>query len=51
MKATIKETGLEVFVREDITPKHNWNTGKIAVSKQADGMAYWCVNKEDLIIK
>jgi hypothetical protein len=29
MKAVIKKSGLEVFVREDITPQNNWNAGKI----------------------
>jgi len=50
MKAIIKKTGLEVFVREDIQPVHNWNTGKIVVSKQPTGVCTFCVNAEDLKI-
>jgi hypothetical protein len=51
MKAIIKKSGLEVFLREDITPKHTWNNGKVAVSKQEEGIAYFCVNQEDLELK
>lgn len=28
MKAVIKKSGLEVFVREDITPKSTWKYGE-----------------------
>jgi len=51
MKATIKKTGLEVFIREDINPKHDWNKGKITVSKQPEGKAVFCVDLEELEIK
>jgi hypothetical protein len=51
MKAIIIKTGLEVYIREEFTPKHETNKGMIAVSKKETGIAYFCINKEDLKIK
>lgn len=47
MKAIIKKTGLEVFIREDYTP-HQSNKGMICVSKLKDGNCIFSVNKEYL---
>lgn len=47
MKAIIKKTGLEVFIREDVRP-HASNHGMVCVSKQPTGMCVFSVNKEDL---
>ena len=51
MKAVIIKTGLEVYIREELTPKHKWNNEMVVVSKKENGMAIFCVNKEDLKIK
>jgi len=47
-KAIYTRTNIEVYIREDLTPKHYWNTGKVCVSKQPTGMAYFSVDKEQL---
>jgi len=46
MKAIIKKTGLEVFIREDVKP-HASNYGMICVSKGKD-TAVFSVNPNDL---
>ena len=48
MKATIKKTGLEVFIREDVKP-HSSNYGMVCVSKGLN-TAVFSVEKEDLEI-
>ena len=48
MKAIIKKTGLEVYIREEFTAQSIINQGMVCVSKQKEGNAYFCVNKYDL---
>lgn len=50
MKAIIKNTGLEVYVREDVILNNQWNKCMIAVSKQPKGDAVFGVEKENLEI-
>ena len=51
MKAIIKKSGLEVFVRTDVKANNSWNHGKICVSKQPTGMMYFCVDSDEIEIK
>ena len=50
MKAIIKKTGLEVYIREELTAQGILNQGMICVSKRKEGMEYFCVNEDDLEI-
>lgn len=50
MKKAITKQGCEVYIREDKQPIHNWNKGKVVVSKQPTGVCTWCVELEDLNI-
>ncbi len=48
--ATLKTTGITVYIHANKKPSHGWNDGMVVVSKQKDSMCTFCVNEEELII-
>lgn len=47
-RATLKTTGITIYIYEDKKPNMHYNHGMLVVSKQPNSMMTFCVKKEEI---